>query len=69
MKMTPVSSSNLSAIGYDRGTMHIRFNSGGTYAYYDVPEDVYRDLMNADSKGRYFNYHIKGQYDDTKISR
>ena len=36
MKMVSVSSSNLSAVGYDSTseTMHIRFNSGRLYAYY-----------------------------------
>ena len=39
MNMTSVTSSNLSAVGYDKSTqiMHIRFNSGRLYAYYDVP--------------------------------
>jgi hypothetical protein len=69
MKMIQVSSSNLSAVGYDsaKGTMHIRFNSGHLYAYYNVPENVYRELMNAGSHGSYFNSFIKGRYGDTKI--
>jgi hypothetical protein len=69
MKMIPVDSSNLSAVGYDSTTkiMHIRFNSGRLYAYYNVPESIYRELMNAESLGRYFNSLIKGFYDDTKI--
>jgi len=70
MKMTPVDSSNLSAVGYDpkTKTMHIRFQSGRLYAYYDVPEDIYQDLMNADSLGSYFNSFIKGAFAYTKLS-
>ena len=69
MKMTPVDSSNLSAVGYDETTktMQVRFNSGGLYAYYNVPEKTYRDLMKADSCGSYFNTFIKGMYGDAKI--
>jgi len=69
MKMTPVESSNLSAVGYDEKTqtMNVRFNSGGLYAYYNEPEKTYRKLMDADSHGSYFNTFIKGMYGDTKI--
>jgi len=69
MNMISVSSSNLSAVGYDKSTMtmHIRFNSGRLYAYFNVPENVYRELMSAGSHGSYFNSFIKGCYGDTKI--
>ncbi len=69
MNMTSVTSSNLSAVGYDKSTqiMHIRFNSGRLYAYYDVPENVYCELMSASSHGSYFNSVIKGCYGDTRI--
>jgi hypothetical protein len=69
MNMVSVNSSNLSAVGYDstKGIMHIRFNSGRLYAYYNVPENVYCELMNAPSHGSYFNSFIKGVYRDTKI--
>ena len=69
MNMISVNSSNLSAVGYDSetGVMHIRFNSGRLYAYYNVPENVYHELMNAASLGSYFNSFIKGCYGDTKI--
>jgi len=67
MKMVPVVSSNISAIGYENGTLHIRFHSGGLYAYHKVPANVYQALMNAASHGSYFVAHIKGRYGDTKI--
>jgi hypothetical protein len=35
MEMLPVSSSNLSLVGYDKadGSLHVRFKSGATYVY------------------------------------
>ncbi|MBP3469722.1 MAG: KTSC domain-containing protein [Lachnospiraceae bacterium] len=60
MNMVPVSSSDISSIGYDGSTLHIRFHSGGLYAYYNVPNSVYSGLMNAASHGRYFHANIKG---------
>lgn len=67
MQMIPVSSSDISSIGYEGSTLHIRFHSGGLYAYYNVPLSVYNGLMSAGSKGRYFHANIKGRYGDTGI--
>ena len=30
------------------------------YQYFDVPEQVYDDMMMADSKGRFLHLNIKG---------
>lgn len=64
MKRTPVESSNISSIGYDEGssTLEIEFNNGTVYQYFDVPESVYKGIMEAGSKGQYFAQHIKGYY-------
>ncbi len=67
MHMTPVSSSNIASIGYENGTLHIRFHRGGLYAYSNVPINVYQGLMNASSHGEYFHAHIKGIYAYAKI--
>lgn len=67
MRMISVASSNIASIGYENGTLHIRFHSGGLYAYFDVPEYLYVELMSAASKGRYFHAHIRGRYGDTRI--
>jgi hypothetical protein len=49
MVMKPVSSTDISSIGYEGGALHIRFNSGGLYAYFNVPVSVYQGLMGASS--------------------
>ena len=67
MLMTSVNSSNISSVGYEGNTLHIRFNSGGLYAYYNVPASTYRNLMSASSHGEFFHANIKGRYGDTKI--
>lgn len=67
MQMISVSSSDIASIGYEGSTLHIRFNSGGLYAYYNVPTTVYNGLMSAGSHGKYFHANIKGRYGDTKI--
>jgi len=67
MRMTPVSSSNISSIGYENGTLYVSFKSGGLYEYVNVPEHVYRSLMTASSHGKYLAAHVKGIYPYKRI--
>ncbi len=69
-EMHYVDSSNIEAIGYDPAAqeLHVRFlKSGETYAYYNVEEWVFDELMQADSKGKYLSSNIKGRYDYSKL--
>lgn len=67
MKMIEVDSGNISAVGYDAGTLYVRFNRGRTYTYSDVPEILFRKLLNAHSIGEYFAENIKGKYQYKRI--
>jgi len=64
MDMTIVRSSAIHAVGYDHTTrrMRIRFQQGHSYDFCDVPEEVYRGLMDATSKGSYYNRYIKDRF-------
>jgi len=64
MQMIPVSSSAISAVGYDpsTGRMKIAFTQGHTYDFCRVPQHVYEGLMRAYSKGSYYNDNIKDRY-------
>lgn len=68
MIMIPVSSSNISSIGYEGDTLYVAFHSGTTYAYFHVPARVYEELMSAPSHGRYLSAYVKGTYTYQKIS-
>jgi len=65
----PVSSSNISSIGYDSEsqTLEIEFRSGDIYQYFMVPESTYNALMSASSHGSFFHHHIKDRYQWRKI--
>ena len=67
MNMIPVSSSNLSAVGYENGILYIRFHGGQMYCYYGVPEFVYEELMSAPSHGKYFAANIRNVYRYQKL--
>ncbi len=65
----PVTSSNVSSIGYesDTLTLEVEFNDGSIYQYFDVPEAVYQELIRANSIGKFMHAHIKNQYRYTKV--
>lgn len=62
--MISVLSSAISAVGYDAATKHmkIRFVEGHTYDFCGVPESVFDGLLEARSKGVYYNEHIRDRY-------
>lgn len=64
MRMISVSSSAISAVGYDPNTMRmqIRFKQGRTYTFCRVPGYVFDGLLSAGSKGKYYDHHIRDHY-------
>lgn len=69
MKRQAVESSNLASIGYDAENeiLEVEFKHGGVYQYFDVPENVYDELMNASSHGVYFSANIRNDYEYEKM--
>lgn len=69
MNRTPVSSSHLVSVGYDEQfqTLEIEFKDGSVYQYFDVPDNVYEDLMQAPSQGKFLHAHIMNFYRDTRL--
>ena len=47
---------------YKQQVLKIYFADGNTYEYFDVPKEVYRKLINADSPGRFARRHIFNNY-------
>lgn len=70
MKRQSVISSNLASVGYDPSSsiLEVEFNNGSIYQYYDVPTQIYNDLMSASSHGKYLDQNVKkGGYSYRKI--
>lgn len=57
-------STAISAIDYDpsRAKLFVRFVSGERYVYVGVPGEVHRSFVEADSKGRFFQMHVRDHY-------
>lgn len=63
MKMQPVESSNIEAIGHDpvANVMHVQFKHGGTYEYQGVTEAGFKKLAEAPSVGGFLRkMEVKG---------
>lgn len=69
MDREPVSSSNLSSVGYDPAseTLEIEFNNGRVYQYYNVPQFMHDRMMEAPSIGVFFNAEIKNAYSCSQV--
>ena len=64
MRVTAVESTTLVTVSYDdvQGLLQLEFCSRAIYQYFSVPAEVHQSLLEASSKGRYFNQAIRGRF-------
>jgi hypothetical protein len=69
MTLTPVPSSCLKAVGYDyeTETLYVQFTNGKIYEYYNVPKNVYDEMMTALSRGNYLATRIAKAYNYSEV--
>src|SRR3954468_21579481 len=60
----PVQSSAIAKVGYSKRShlLEIEFVNGAVYRYFDIPVSVYRDLLSAESKARFYDSNIRKHY-------
>lgn len=51
-----------------RRCLDLVFVSGRRYRYHDVPEETYRSLTRARSKGQFFNARVRDRFRHTQES-
>lgn len=66
--LTPVTSSNVEAVGWEADTLRVRYKNGGVYDYRGVPERIFQELLAAESAGKFINSRVKNVYSFTKVS-
>jgi hypothetical protein len=64
-----VVSKGIVSIGYSKRlhVLEIEFVNGAVYRYTQVSPSVHRELMAADSKARYYDANIKGNYPSVRV--
>jgi hypothetical protein len=48
--------------------LELEFNSGAVYRYFGIPAETFEELLGAESKGGYFNFHIRGRFAHVKLN-
>ena len=71
MDREPVESSTLASVGYDAATfvLELEFRSGDVYQYLGTPNRIHCELIDAESKGRYFNQKIRDRFPHIHLPR
>ena len=59
-----VQSTTLVAMAYDvdQQMLQLEFRDRSVYRYFGVPANLYQDLLDAPSKGKYFNRFIRERF-------
>jgi hypothetical protein len=52
-----------------RDLLELEFRDGSVYHYYPVPEQIFQELLDAESAGAYFNVHIRHRFGYAQIPR
>lgn len=70
MERIPVQSSNIRSIGYnpESAILEVEFTSGDIYQYFDMPDHLHQQFLNASSHGQFLNDYIRYNYRYQKIS-
>jgi hypothetical protein len=71
VQMVAVESRAISRIGYDPETKRllVSFRSGEAYAYSGVPAAIFEAFRDAESRGRFFQAHIRDRYEFCRMPR
>ena len=69
MEWREVSSSTIARVAYDASsmTLAVEFVNGTRYEYFDVPQNLYDELVIAPSAGRFLSQNIKGAYRYSRV--
>ena len=67
MEWTKVKSSNIKGVRQVDGDMDIQFANDAVYRYKDVPQEVFDELLKAESVGKFFYSKIKGKFECEEI--
>lgn len=64
MRRQTVTSTNIAEVGYDESQriLEVLFSNGSIYQYFEVPLQIFNELIMASSVGQYINANIKGHF-------
>jgi lysyl-tRNA synthetase, class II len=71
MQRQTVESTTMRSVGYDQTNqvLEVEFQSGAVYQYLDVPGAIYKEFLDAESEGQYFNSEIRDTFGFVRVDR
>lgn len=67
METSKTQSSLVKEVGYDGKDLYVTLVPNRKYKYENVPYSEYKNLLNADSMGQYFNSNIRDYYKSVRL--
>ena len=68
MRKMTVQSTAISSVGFNTdNTLEVRFSSGGTYRFFNVPQTTVEQMLSSDSIGSFFAENISGNFRSRKV--
>ncbi len=70
MLIKDVDSSAIKSVAYnaDESKMWLRFSGGSLYEYREINSQIVNDLLDAESKGKFFREIIKDKFEYEKVN-
>lgn len=62
MQHQPVRSSFVRSIAYENGVLEVALASGRTFRYNGITPEVFAEMQQAESVGKFYNSRIKNSY-------
>ncbi len=71
MEWLPLESKMFLSAAYDAKAqiLYLRFRSGDVYRYFEFPDGLYQEFLNAESHGRYFRSHIRDHFRHERMAK
>jgi len=67
--MIPVDSSMIKGVLYNADCKYllVRFNNDSLYGYFNVPPKLFKELLQANSVGKFFHHNIRTSFEFEKV--
>lgn len=63
-----VQSSAIASVGFNTdNTLEVRFTSGGTYRFFNVPQTTVEQMLSCDTIGGFFAENISGRFRSRRV--
>lgn len=66
MNWKDIKSSAIASIAYEVDSLYVLFQDGSEWVY-DAPISVFKDWLQAESKGKFFNVNVRSKFKGVEV--